>query len=1029
MEADVMVKNLAVNPCCAALKEKYSKLEASRNALRQCVKIQNELIDKLQNENLNLKKAYEEQRLQVDAERKEKANESTIRGTLENEISALKSNIYTLQQTGGSQAKDVDVEVTSLRTRLSESETEMNQLKELVQKEIMKADCERRRAEAEKKEASEARKTVKMEKKKADEQRRLVDTERKKVEELRIQLEKLKSEADEARSKLVSEAFKSEEVNKKLEAEKQKVIKEKKRADLEMAKAVEERKLAEINQKKAMDEKCRADCLSQHLEEHSRRIEKMQKEINALVLLRKIVEAPADLSDMHMNAETAKVKGGLPLEILERGADESKLAFENLKSEHVNKRLKKEKKKVIRGKKRVDSETKKSEQRIKVAEANKKMAMEEKHRADQFAQQLGDYTRRIEELQKRILELESSRTLIEDPVVLPSKNMNSVTGEIKLLRKQLKFKKKQVKHAKEVAKFEASRNNILHQEFCCLRQKFVQLLHHFDVLNDCFSHRSEARDGVEKTGNIFDSPRLNLRRELFSKKPHEHLHCNSELAMPNCTAMDASDCIKRTIDCNVPLLPTSGENLTQCISGIDFKLEPLLRGSNRKMLQSSAIYSSTASFSDRPLMGSQGRGAFSVTTSAKLAEEKSNSQPNISTLASEVTKTKHNENLAVVAENSVKSPINIDSCGRRAGHSKKRKRILNAVKSIEHLYSKGRKCHLQIEEKLSMLQGMLNGQMDKSLQEERCMVPNMECNPFAEEVRAHKKRKPSLKDDAALQHLCDSNERKDGLATRGIEDDNISPKSFSPTNDMRGLDQACKDGMCDSSRSSQEIMRSFEEAMEGNYMKLLDLDNAVDEDCYRRAIDLPLSPTLPELEFHSSEEAFEMGRSKHLVDESSYEGLLSEKGDQMPSCYFDVSNVEIDSNKLKFCSSETSRVSSMCENNGVIYPLKNVADNENGDAIPNSAPESHICRTQELSLYRSGFKERNISCQSAVGLAHDELPRYCVVFSDNKDSKSISRIFCATGTCVAQCSMIYWTANLMQKIILALSKIEDLLPK
>ena len=37
------------------LKEKYSKLEASRNALRQGVKIQNELIDKLQKESLNFK--------------------------------------------------------------------------------------------------------------------------------------------------------------------------------------------------------------------------------------------------------------------------------------------------------------------------------------------------------------------------------------------------------------------------------------------------------------------------------------------------------------------------------------------------------------------------------------------------------------------------------------------------------------------------------------------------------------------------------------------------------------------------------------------------------------------------------------------------------------------------------------------------------------------------------------------------------------------------------------------------------------
>ncbi|CAL5363940.1 unnamed protein product [Camellia sinensis] len=35
MEAEIVAKPQAVNPCCVVLKEKYSKLEASRNALRQ----------------------------------------------------------------------------------------------------------------------------------------------------------------------------------------------------------------------------------------------------------------------------------------------------------------------------------------------------------------------------------------------------------------------------------------------------------------------------------------------------------------------------------------------------------------------------------------------------------------------------------------------------------------------------------------------------------------------------------------------------------------------------------------------------------------------------------------------------------------------------------------------------------------------------------------------------------------------------------------------------------------------------------
>ncbi|GMP49574.1 hypothetical protein CsSME_00016511 [Camellia sinensis var. sinensis] len=241
--------------------------------------------------------------------------------------------------------------------------------------------------------------------------------------------------------------------------------------------------------------------------------------------------------------------------------------------------------------------------------------------------------------------------------------MNCEIAIMRLQRKKLKFKKKQVKHAKKVAEFEIYRNNILQQELCCLRQGFVQFSHRLDVLNNYFSHWGEGSDDLVKTGNVFNTPSLNLRRERFSKKRR-----NNELVKPICTAMDASDFIKRTTECTAPSLPISGGNCTKCISHIDSKLEPLIRGSNRKMLQSSVINSSTASFSDRQLTCSQEKGVFSVTTSAKLAEEKSNSQPNVSSLSGEVTKTRYNENLAVVAENSVRSPISTDTVGR-TGHS------------------------------------------------------------------------------------------------------------------------------------------------------------------------------------------------------------------------------------------------------------------------------------------------------------------------------------------------------------------------
>ncbi|CAL5396228.1 unnamed protein product [Camellia sinensis] len=59
-------------------------------------------------------RSYEEEKAQADAERQEKANESAIRVSLENEISSLKSEILSLHQRGGSLAQDVGGEVILL---------------------------------------------------------------------------------------------------------------------------------------------------------------------------------------------------------------------------------------------------------------------------------------------------------------------------------------------------------------------------------------------------------------------------------------------------------------------------------------------------------------------------------------------------------------------------------------------------------------------------------------------------------------------------------------------------------------------------------------------------------------------------------------------------------------------------------------------------------------------------------------------------------------------------------------------------
>ncbi|XP_028122985.1 uncharacterized protein LOC114320088 [Camellia sinensis] len=134
------------------------------------------------------------------------------------------------------------------------------------------------------------------------------------------------------------------------------------------------------------------------VEEHRQGIERLRKEIDELVSLRKLVEAPDDLSDKCMNDVTAKVKGGFParkssaaeerrladierkkveenliqLEKLKREADDarSKLVLETFKSEEANKKIEAKKKKVITEKKRADSEMAKAEELRKFAEIN-----------------------------------------------------------------------------------------------------------------------------------------------------------------------------------------------------------------------------------------------------------------------------------------------------------------------------------------------------------------------------------------------------------------------------------------------------------------------------------------------------------------------------------------------------------------------------------------------------------------------------------------------------------------------------------
>ncbi|XP_050288057.1 uncharacterized protein LOC126726747 [Quercus robur] len=996
MASDLAGQLQSGNACCKMWKEKYASLEYKRNALRQAVNILQPQIDRFQAENANLRKAYEEEQARADNEKEGRLKESMARVSLENEIFTLKSEISSLQQKTSTNALDRNEEVKILQVRVSEGEKEINRLKELLGKEKRRADAERKNAEGEKKKAAEELKSIKAEKSKADEQRSFAKIEGAKAEQYRLQLEMLKKEADEAKSKLASETLKFEQANKKLEAEKQKAIKERKRVESEMAKVEEQRKLAEANGKKALQEKCRAENLSRQLEENRQSVEELQKEILEFVSSGNLAPSGGQV-DNKSNPEYEKMKDRLQSKISNVKVEEPKLVLELFKES--KKRFEIEKQKAIDEKKCADLDIAKVEEQAKLVEVNWKKAMEEKCRADQLTQQLQEDKRTIEELQKKIHELLSSRKLVEGSVVPPHRVINSEYSNVKHLKKQLRFEKVQAKHAKQVAKFEKSRNHIMQQEFGRLKMEFDKFANHLYISNNSFSPSTEGTDDLEKAWHIACMQRLNMKKQLCClAQSQAHFQSENELLKPSCIDMDSSDPVRKTIQCSAPLLPLSGGNFAESISGINSKLESLLGCSNRKLLQTSAINSSTASFSDGQLMGSQGRGAFSVTTSAKLVEENLNAQPTISNLSGEVTKIRCNEKSAEVAENNVIIPDR-DDVGRVCEHIRKRKRVPDSVESIEYLYSKGKKLHMQIEEKLSVLHGMLGRQVGNPLGEDRCSTPNLQCIPYTMLDGFHKGRKSH--DEVLEKQFCESDERKktEKVVTEVLED---------------AIDL--------------ETTVNFEDVADGDYMKLLVLDNAADEECYKMAMEVPLSPTLPNIDFHGAEN-FDVDNSEALVVEWAYEGLSTDKENLLPAHSFDVIDVEINSNKLKHNVLENSRTLLLHKSVG---PLDYSCENGSRSVI--QAGKVGLDQTQDSgevlamsNLTISRDEELKFPVASELGPSHANIPKYCVLFPNMRDCNTVSRIFSAAKNCVARCCLLSQTEWMVPKILLAIKMEENLL--
>ncbi|KAH7547478.1 hypothetical protein FEM48_Zijuj01G0314300 [Ziziphus jujuba var. spinosa] len=966
MAADVPVQSSS-NPCCAAWKHSYSKLEQKRNYLREAVRILEDQLDKKQKE-------CQEERSKADIEKEKKEKElaarvslekelsslKSARVSLEKELSSLKSEILSIKPKEDTNTEDQNGKVNLLQACVSEKENEINRLKKLIEKETKRADSEKKKTELEKKKNAEAQKIMKDKKREADEEKKLVQFEKERAEEYRHQLEICKKEADEAKLLLGSEKVKLEEANKKLEAEKLKVVKEKKHATSEKAKAEKQRKLAEANKNKAVEEKHYAENLSLQLEEYKKEIDELKKEVHKLRSSRSFCEASGAKPDDTAKSVTMKEVG--------REAEKSKIVLElSSKLEEANKRFQLENQKAIKEKARAHAEMVKTEEQKRLAEMNWKKAMEEKSRADSLSWQLEENKQKIDELSNKMHEFLSVRKLVESSALSLDKAMDADSMKVKLLKKELKLEKMQKKIAKQVIKLEKSRNSILQHNLGCLKLEFDQFLHQLEMLKKSLSPSTEGTYGLEKPLSRFRMNNLYGSESLLM-----HLQSRDELLMLMHPTIDPSDNLRQTFQHAAPMSQVSGENCIESITGIDSKLESLLGGSTRTMLTSNAINSSMASFSDGQLVGSQDKGAFSVTTSAKLVGE--NFQPAISNLSGEDTKVRCSENLAVVDESSVRSPVSTGDVGRVSEHGRKRKRMLDAVESIEHdmLYKKG---------------------------------------------------KASLPKKLLMQNDCDSNgqKRRDKVETE------ICGYADSPTGiDLIGTAEANREGMSDSVTSDFETMTGFKELADGDYMKLLSLDNDADEESYRAAIEMPLSPTLPEIDVQHVE-MFNVDNSRPLVNETFCEVLSNKEGKVLPLCGLDVINMEIGSNKSNYSGSGAS-CSLMHEYVCCSSSLDIPGHNGNTTKVERASD----CLGGELDMSNapiSGDKEGKFPFQNGLRSASESILVHCVISKNIEDRSSISRIYFAIRTCMAHCALVAQPEWIVREILLALEREEQLLAK
>ncbi|KAJ8758770.1 hypothetical protein K2173_000491 [Erythroxylum novogranatense] len=839
----------------------------------------------------------------------------------------------------------------------------------------------------------------------------------KETHQLKELLDKEKIKTDYEINKAVAEKKSAVEAWKQVEAEKARVNEERKRADIERKNAEEYRlqleavikeadetksklvtqatmfeetnRKLEIEKNKVAKERKRADSEKVKVDEQRKLVEAHEKKViqetaRAERLCRQLKEAHQTIEEIQKANEGRQQNGikgevvnnyQLQLEALRKEAEEAKLNLvsQTLKFEEAIVKLEATKADVAKEKEGAKIERAKIEEQRCVAE---RKITEETSRAEDLSRQLEDARQIIEKKERE-------------------------TQKMKLLDKQLKLEKMKLKHTKQVVKLEKSRHNILLQELSRLKLDFGQISCRLDLLDKCFSPSNQGMKYLEQALDFTNTQRSKLMREHGFEQFQISPRTESELLKLGFSDGTASG-LGQTFDSSDPVRPICGASCVDVTSGIDSKLQPLRGGSNQKLLQRSTVTSSSASFSDASLARSQERGSV-ATASGTLTEENFNTPQIMSSMSAEDTRLLKHGKISVMAENSVKNPHSVEFVNRLEVNGRKRK-MLDAIESAELLH----------------------------LGETDCVKRSIQDSLGAKHQKLPKKSKETCEEKVNLKFVIDESEKSGHDLNEFLDDTNACRQTLSPASHLTGKPFTCKNNLRDCFGYDHENVAGFKDLADGDYMKLLELDNPADEECFRRAMEMPMSPTLPLI---ANAEAFDLDNFEPLIEESFLGGMLIGKETPVPSHCIDVITTEINCNDEKHAVSGNFCNELLHEEDGPLNPLS-VVDCRNGFHSAENAGKATNIRTEDY-----GFTfNTSIACKSddeildfafkeKRGTTHNSIPEFCVIYSDIDDAESISRIFSATKACLSLCIVGTRTVSLVQTILLTLENEEKAFPR